>query len=99
MNNFENYTKEELVKIIQQQEQELESKKYGLVWDKEREPEEVVLDCASNLPILKEVSSNHICTDESEDNILIEGDNYHALSVLNYTHKNKIDVVYIDPPI
>ena len=31
-------------------------------------------------------------------NILIEGDNYHALSVLNYTHKGKIDVIYIDPP-
>lgn len=31
-------------------------------------------------------------------NLLIEGDNYHALSVLNYTHKGKIDVIYIDPP-
>jgi len=29
---------------------------------------------------------------------LIEGDNYHALSVLNYTHQGKIDVIYIDPP-
>jgi adenine-specific DNA-methyltransferase len=31
-------------------------------------------------------------------NLLIEGDNYHALSVLNYTHAGKIDVIYIDPP-
>ncbi|MFA6195029.1 MAG: site-specific DNA-methyltransferase [Sulfurimonas sp.] len=98
MSSFENYTKEELIKIIQQQEKELESKKYGLVWDKEREPEQVVLACADNLPILKEVSSKHIRTDDSDDNILIEGDSYHALSVLNYTHKNKIDVIYIDPP-
>jgi len=29
---------------------------------------------------------------------LIEGDNYHALSVLNYTHLGKIDIIYIDPP-
>ncbi len=29
---------------------------------------------------------------------MIEGDNYHALSVLNYTHQGKIDVIYIDPP-
>ncbi len=29
---------------------------------------------------------------------MIEGDNYHALSVLNYTHREKIDVIYIDPP-
>ncbi|MGB9743635.1 MAG: DNA methyltransferase, partial [Minisyncoccia bacterium] len=31
-------------------------------------------------------------------NLLIEGDNYHALSVLNYTHAGKVDVIYIDPP-
>ncbi len=30
--------------------------------------------------------------------ILIEGDNYHALTALNYTHAGKIDVIYIDPP-
>lgn len=29
---------------------------------------------------------------------MIEGDNYHALEILNYTHKEKIDVIYIDPP-
>ena len=35
---------------------------------------------------------------ENINHILIEADNYHALSVLNYTHKGKIDVIYIDPP-
>ena len=30
--------------------------------------------------------------------LIIEGDNYHALSTLNVTHKGKIDVIYIDPP-
>ena len=40
-----------------------------------------------------------ILTDEAlPTNILIEGDNYHALCVLNYTHKGKIDLIYIDPP-
>ncbi|MDX9900994.1 MAG: site-specific DNA-methyltransferase [Aliarcobacter sp.] len=96
--NYNDLKKEELIKIIGQLEQELENKKYGLVWDREREPEQVVLDCQDNLPILKEVKSKHIKTDNSDDNILIEGDNYHALSVLNYTHENKIDVIYIDPP-
>ena len=32
------------------------------------------------------------------NHILIEGDNYHSLSVLNYTHKGKIDLIYLDPP-
>lgn len=98
MPDYSTYDKAELIKIITKQEKELKSKKYGLVWDSEREPEQVVLDCENNLPILKRIKSKEIKTDDSEDNILIEGDNYHALTVLNYTHKEKIDVIYIDPP-
>lgn len=98
MNKFQNLSKEELLKLVEKQEKELASKKYGLAWDSEREPEQVVLDCANNLPVLKRVKGKEIKTDDSEGNILIEGDNYHALTVLNYTHKEKIDVIYIDPP-
>lgn len=98
MGKYDDYEKEELIKIIQQQENELKQKKYGLVWDSEREPEQVVLDCENSLPILEHITSKTIHTCNDEDNILIEGDNYHALSVLNYTHKDKIDVIYIDPP-
>ena len=36
--------------------------------------------------------------DGKPTHILIEGDNYHALTCLNYTHQGKIDVIYIDPP-
>jgi adenine-specific DNA-methyltransferase len=72
-------------------------KKYGLVW--EEKPEDVVLQCKENVPILREVKNRKIVSDNSKpDNLLIEGDNYHSLSVLNYTHKGKIDVIYIDPP-
>ncbi len=98
MSDYSTYDKAELLKIIAKQEKELKAKKYGLVWDSEREPEQVVLDCEDNLPILKRIKGKQIRTDDSEDNILIEGDNYHALTVLNYTHKAKIDVIYIDPP-
>jgi adenine-specific DNA-methyltransferase len=72
-------------------------KKYGLVW--EEKPEEVVEMCKEKLPVLKEVKDKEIITDKNKPvNLLIEGDNYHALSVLNYTHAGKIDVIYIDPP-
>src|SRR3989344_6473453 len=72
-------------------------KKYGLIW--EDKPEDVVEMCKEKLPVLKEVKSKEIITDKNKPvNLLIEGDNYHALSVLNYTHKGKIDVIYIDPP-
>ncbi|HOV88897.1 MAG TPA: site-specific DNA-methyltransferase [Candidatus Paceibacterota bacterium] len=72
-------------------------KKYGLVW--EEKPEEVVEMCREKLPVLKEVKNKEIITDKDKPvNLLIEGDNYHALSVLNYTHAKKVDVIYIDPP-
>jgi len=72
-------------------------KKYGLVW--EEKPEEVVEMCKEKLPVLKEVKNKEIITDKDKPiNLLIEGDNYHTLSVLNYTHAKKVDVIYIDPP-
>lgn len=95
MGKYINYTKEQLIAKIKQ----LESKKYGLVWDDEKEPEKVVIECQNNIPILKKVDDKSIKTDANiPTNILIEGDNYHALQVLNYTHKGQIDVIYIDPP-
>ena len=95
---YDNFTKGELIKLLHKQDEELAIKKYGLTWDREKEPEQVVLDCENNLPILKRVKDKEIKTDDSDYNLLIEGDNYHALTVLNYTHKEKIDVIYIDPP-
>src|SRR3989344_7394291 len=72
-------------------------KKYGLVW--EEKPEELVEMCKEKLPVLKEIKNKEITTDKDKPvNLLIEGDNYHALSVLNYTHAKKVDVIYIDPP-
>ncbi len=75
----------------------LKDKKYGLIW--EDKPEDVVLQCQENIPILREVKNRKIVSDNSApNNLLIEGDNYHSLSVLNYTHAGKIDVIYADPP-
>lgn len=94
--DYSNLTKDQLLEVIEKLEGK---KKYGLVWDEERVPEKVVTDCQDKLPVLTEVKGKEIITDENEPtHILIEGDNYHALSVLNYTHKGKVDLIYIDPP-
>lgn len=72
-------------------------KKYGLVW--EDKPEDVEELLRNNLPVLKEVKEKAIVNGEEHPNhILIEGDNLHALTALTFTHENKIDVIYIDPP-
>jgi len=69
----------------------------GLVF--EDKPEDIVIQCQQNIPVLKEVKAKRIVKDdERPNNLLIEGDNYHALCVLNYTHKKNIDLIYIDPP-
>lgn len=94
--DFENMSKEELIEYINNLNEE-QSGKYGLVWDAEKVPEQVVVDCNKLIPVLKEEENKKI-DNGGEDNILIEGDNFHSLSVLNYTHKESIDVIYIDPP-
>lgn len=91
---LEEYTRDELLEYIHSLKQQ---KKFGLVW--EDKPEKVATDCEVKLPVLDEVTDRHISMDENQPtNLIIEGDNYHSLSVLNYTHAGKIDVIYIDPP-
>src|ERR1035437_63958 len=91
---YDGWTNERLIEEVKKLKKR---KKYGIVW--EHKPEDVVEQCKRELPVLKEVKSKEIITDPTAPvNLLIEGDNYHALSVLNYTHKGKVDVIYIDPP-
>ena len=75
-----------------------ESKTYGLVW--EDKPEEVEERLRTEMPVLREVESRAIISDDHDapNHILIEGDNLEALTTLAYTHEGKIDVIYIDPP-
>jgi len=95
-NDYSSWSKEDLIKRINALEKR---KKYGLVWDSAREPERVVLDCQKELPVLKGIQEKQIYSDKGDvTHILIEGDNFHALSVLNYTHEKSIDFIYIDPP-
>lgn len=94
--DYSELNKEELIKLIEKLESR---KKYGLVWDEDKTKEQFEKESQNALPVLKEVKGKTVSTNSSEPtNILIEGDNYHTLSVLNYTHQGKIDVIYADPP-
>ena len=96
--SYSDHSKEELIKVVQKLEKEnKQRKKYGLVW--EDHPEELAERCKDELPVLKEIKEKEIITDSDKlFNTFIEGDNYHALWTLSYTHRKKIDVIYIDPP-
>lgn len=92
---------EQLIKQITELEAELKTaKKYGLVWDKEDNKEDVVLQCETHIPVLVEDKTKKVVVSDLclNNNVLIEGDNYHSLTTLNYILKNSIDIIYIDPP-
>ena len=96
MKKYESYTKEQLVEELKKLSKR---KKYGLVWEEEKTKEIFEAEAEGRLPVLVEDKKREIKNDIKKPvNILIEGDNYHALSVLNYTHAKSIDVIYIDPP-
>ncbi|HPD99503.1 MAG TPA: site-specific DNA-methyltransferase, partial [Candidatus Saccharibacteria bacterium] len=49
--------------------------------------------------MLTEVAERAITkANDQPTNLIIEGDNYHSLSTLNYTHAGRVDFIYIDPP-
>ena len=97
-------TQEELQRRIRELEKEvahlhsqIKHQQYGLVWLDV--PEAFDKESENKIPILEEVPEMAIHHDDGKPtHILIEGDNYHALTCLNYTHKGKVDVIYIDPP-
>lgn len=98
MTDYSRLSKEDLLKKLEELEAKA-TKRFGLVWDEERTKEKFEVDSENALPVLKEVKSRKIETNPSKPvNIMIEGDNYHALEVLQYTHQGKIDVIYADPP-
>jgi adenine-specific DNA-methyltransferase len=108
--DYEGWSKEDLIKEI---EALRKKKTYGLVWENEKIKEdfdyyinwdgvktkEKFPEAEHKFPVLKEIKKNEIISCKNpEYNILIEGDNYHTLAVLNFTHKQAVDLIYIDPP-
>ena len=87
----------ELEKELKRTHHKIKKDNYGLHWLDV--PEAFEDDVENKLPILKEVKEKAIVNDDGKPtHILIEGDNYHTLTCLNYTYNGKIDVIYIDPP-
>lgn len=108
--NYNDWSKEELIKEVEVLKKQ---KTYGLVWEKDKTKEifdyyinwdgektkETFPEVDHKFPVLKEITNNEIITNlKKEFNILIEGNNYHSLAVLNFTHNKSIDIIYIDPP-
>ena len=87
---------DEVLSAINEVENEINEKKYGLVW--EEHSEEVEERMVDEVPIFVEDKDKEITMTGNGYNFLLEGDNLHSLHLLEKTHKEKIDVIYIDPP-
>ena len=87
----------ELQKEVERLNTQLKEKRFGLTWIDV--PEAFEQESENRIPVLEEVPELAIHNkDGKPTHILIEGDNFHALTCLNYTHRGKVDVIYLDPP-
>ncbi len=78
-------------------ENELNSKKYGFVWESHEETVDVKMQ--THIPVFSEDTEKELtAVTDGDYNFLLEGDNLHSLYLLEKTHKGRIDVIYIDPP-
>ena len=89
---YDRYSKEELIKIIEDRDRK---PKFGLVWERD----EIEFDRSFNqdfvaLDVLPDLS----CGTGPWANLLIEGDNFDALRYLRMTHAGRVRCIYIDPP-
>ncbi len=84
-----------LLSYLSDLEKDVNGKKYGLVFEEQREKIDEVLD--THTPVLTEYKDLFI-DNGGQMNFLIEGDNLASLKLLEKTHKGKIDLIYIDPP-
>ena len=96
LKNYYDATDETIV-AINEIENYLNEKKYGLVWEQHSEEVDDMLE--DYIPVFVEDKVKGWTFDDTKPlNFLIEGDNLHALYLLNKTHRRNIDVIYIDPP-
>lgn len=86
------------IRAVNEIENEINSKKFGLIWEEHEEAVDVKMK--THIPVFTEITEREIKSDDncSNYNFILEGDNLHSLRLLEKTHKGRIDVIYIDPP-
>lgn len=109
--NYDDWSKEELIKELRRIKETKyglvwhrdlpEEKIDTLINPDARTPNEMFPNemAGRPFPVLKETKNKEIGSKKNKPvNLLIEGDNYHSLAVLNFTHQEAVDLIYIDPP-
>ena len=90
-------TDDNMLIAIGEIENEILSKKYGLVWEEHEESVDVKMRSA--IPVFTEDTDRDLTVGpDLPYNFILEGDNLHSLYLLEKTCKENVDCVYIDPP-
>ncbi|MFI3220794.1 MAG: site-specific DNA-methyltransferase [Methylococcales bacterium] len=90
--NYDDYSKEELIRELRAKNQK---PRFGLYWERDDiEHERAINDDFVALDLDESLS----CGDAPFQNLIIEGDNFDALRYLRMTYKGKVKCIYIDPP-
>ncbi|WP_258041306.1 site-specific DNA-methyltransferase [Pseudomonas syringae] len=76
----------------------LTRRKLGLVWESNAIKRDEALNANLVFPRLVPELSLFKEASPAAKNLIIEGDNFDSLRLLNATHRGKIRVIYIDPP-
>jgi len=89
---YDRYSKEELIKIIEDRDRK---PKFGLVWERD----DIEFDRSFNQDFVAlEAIDEFSCGAGPWANLLIEGDNFDALRYLRMTHAGRVKCICIDPP-
>ena len=99
MSKYDNFSKNQLIKHIEEIEKQLKSNKYGLYWAKSIEGEDFNKVIINSIPVFENkdtITSNN----SNNNNLLLEGDNINSLSSLKILSNGIpfVDLIYIDPP-
>ena len=87
----------EIARLTNENDKLKRTKKFGLVWENKNDAK--VEEVRRSAPILVEDSTKRVINDPNDVNhVLINGDNFQAMTALRATHAGKVDVIYIDPP-
>ncbi len=87
---------EEILLSIGEIENALIKTRYGIVF--EEHSEDVYDKLATDIPVFEEDKSKELNETNGSYNFILEGDNLHSLYLMQKSLRNKVDVIYADPP-
>ncbi|HOZ71220.1 MAG TPA: site-specific DNA-methyltransferase [Spirochaetales bacterium] len=90
--HYNDLTRDQLIQLLRKRDL---SRRLGLVWERDEIEHERLLESDLPLPVLDPGPSRG---KGPWKDLLIEGDNFHALRFLGAAYKGRVKCVYIDPP-